>query len=171
MRTASAVRQGPLVEHPLIRRLSMLKLDPAHFVIFGSGPLLAHGIRSEVGDLDIVARGAAWERAERLGESTIGVLNGAPMIHFWGGLIEVSQGWISADWDADQLIDEADIVEGLRFAHLEHVLLYKQSLRRDKDIADIIAIQDRLNGWRRRRTSRRGRLLRPAGHPLSIKRR
>jgi hypothetical protein len=171
MRTASALWTGPLAEHPLIRRLSMLKLDPDDFVIFGSGPLLAHGIRSDVGDLDIVARGPAWERAARLGEPTIGVLNGAPMIHFWGGLIEVSQGWISADWDADQLIDDADIVEGLRFARLEYVLSYKQSLRRAKDMADIVAIQDRLNGWRRRRNSRRGKLSTRAVHPLSLKHR
>ena len=43
-------------EHPLIRRLASLGLDREHFVIFGSGPLLVQGIRTKIGDLDIVAR-------------------------------------------------------------------------------------------------------------------
>ena len=50
-----------LSENKLMRRLAMLvtelDLDRRDFVIFGSGPLLAHGLRSGIRDLDIVARG------------------------------------------------------------------------------------------------------------------
>ena len=130
-----------IAEHPLMRRLSALDLDRDHFVIFGSGPLLVYGLRSKVSDLDIVARGSAWDRAKKLGELTIGPLNRAPMVHFWGGLIEVSRGWVPDEWDADKLIDEANVIEGFRFATLPNVLRYKRSLKRAKDIPDIVAIE------------------------------
>jgi hypothetical protein len=129
-----------LSEHRLVRRLLLLGLDRRHFVVFGSGPLLLHGLR-DVGDLDIVARGPAWGRASELGQRVVASLNGAPMRHFWGGKIEVTQGWISPEWDVDELIDRADLVEGIRFARLDAVLAYKRFLRRDKDIRDISAIE------------------------------
>ena len=126
-----------LVEHPLIRRLLVLDLSADDHVVFGSGPLLAHGLRHRIGDLDVVARGAAWQRACALGVPAVGPLNGAPMVHFWGGRIEVSREWISPEWDIDELIDKADVIGGVRFARLEHVLAYKASLRRPKDVADL----------------------------------
>jgi hypothetical protein len=52
-----------LSEDRLIRRLvklaTELDLDQSDFVIFGSGPLLAHGLRRRIRDLDVVARGTA----------------------------------------------------------------------------------------------------------------
>jgi hypothetical protein len=67
------------------------------------------------------------------------------MVHFWGGLIEVSPEWISPAWRADELIDRADVVAGLQFAQLEDVLAYKRSLKRPKDIKDIRTLEDLLN--------------------------
>lgn len=66
------------------------------------------------------------------------------MAHFWGGLIEFSQGWISDDWDADDLIDGAEIIQGLPFARLSDVLAYKQALSRPKDLRDITLLSNLL---------------------------
>lgn len=41
-----------LDRHPLIRMLRALDLPYDDFVVFGSGPLLAHGLRTTLGDLD-----------------------------------------------------------------------------------------------------------------------
>ena len=80
----------------LIRRLDTLEtwlhLDRRDFVIFGSGPLLAHGLRADLRDLDIVARGPTWQRASRYGCPGTGSVNGAPMALFWDGLIQFSPG-------------------------------------------------------------------------------
>jgi hypothetical protein len=134
-----------LSENRLIRRLAMLvnrlHLDPADFVIFGSGPLLAHGLRSGIHDLDIVARGPAWRHVSRYGCPGTGSVNGAPMALFWNGLIQFSQGWISADWDADDLIDRAETIQGWPFAGLADVLAYKEVLLRPKDHPDITALR------------------------------
>jgi len=146
-------RPPALSENGLIRRLvklvTELDLDSRDFVIFGSGPLLAHGLRRRIRDLDVVARGTAWRRVSQHGFPAAGAINGAPMALFWGGLIQFSPGWISEDWDTDDLIDRAEIIQGLPFAQLTDVLVYKQKLDRPKDRADIEALLDLLSQPRR----------------------
>ncbi len=119
-------------------------LDPDHFVIFGSAPLLAHGLRSEVHDLDVVARGEVWHQVSARGAPARGTISGDPVRLFAGGKPQFSANWISRDWDTDTLIDNAEIIAGLRFASLRDVLRYKQTLRRPKDADDIAAIKAHL---------------------------
>lgn len=141
-----AARSAALSEDRLIRRLvklvTELDLDCRDFAIFGSGPLLAHGLRRRIRDLDVVARGAVWRRVTQQGFPAAGAINGAPMALFWGGLIQFSAGWISEDWDTDDLIDRAETIQGLPFAQLTDVLAYKLMLRRPKDRPDIEALLD-----------------------------
>ncbi len=132
-----------VLAHPLIRRLVALGLERDDFVIFGSAPLLAHGLRRSISDLDVVARGAAWLRASRLGVPAVGIISGDGGVHLDGGRIQVFRRWIPGARDADDLIDHAEIIQGLRFARLADVLAYKQVLRRPKDIADIQALTGR----------------------------
>jgi len=133
-----------LSKNRLIRRLTRLVIDlnlnRSDFVIFGSGPLLAHGLRRNIRDLDVVARGTTWYRVSERGLPATGAISGAPMALFSGGRIHFSPGWISQDWDIDDLIDRAEIIHGLPFAHLTDVLAYKQMLNRPKDRADIDAL-------------------------------
>jgi len=133
-----------LSENRLIRRLALLvaelDLDRRDFVVFGSGPLLAHGLRHGVSDLDIVARGRVWRQVRQWGTPGTGSVNGAPMALFWNGLIQFSPGWISADWDADNLIGRAERIQGWPFAPLSEVLAYKRVLLRPKDHRDIAAL-------------------------------
>ncbi len=68
------------------------------------------------------------------------------MALFWGGLIQFSPGWISSEWNTDDLIDRAEIIQGLPFAPLPEVLAYKQALGRPKDGPDIAALLQRLGG-------------------------
>ena len=140
----TAVRYAALSEDKLIRRLvklvTDLDLDRRDFVIFGSGPLLAHGLRQSIHDLDVVARGTAWDRVSQYGSPARGSINGAPMALFWDGLIQFSRGWVSDDWDINDLIDRAEIIQGLPFAQLTDVLTYKQMLLRPKDRPDIAAL-------------------------------
>jgi hypothetical protein len=128
----------------LLEKLRRLRLDPDHFVIFGSAPLLVHGLRTDVHDLDVLARGSAWERVEASGKQTFGRVTGDPLHGFYGGRIQFSQHWISGDYDTDALIEGAEVVDGLRFARLEEVLSYKVKLGRRKDLRDIEAIERHL---------------------------
>jgi hypothetical protein len=134
---------GVLSDDRLISRLRELvvnnQLDPQDFVIFGSGPLLAHGIR-KVRDLDVVARGRTWEWACRHGKPGSGDVNGAYTAEFYDGAIQFTRGWISEEYDADALIERAERFGGLLFAHLDDVLRYKTKLGRPKDHSDIEAL-------------------------------
>jgi hypothetical protein len=147
---------GALWEDRLIRRLvklvTDLDLDRSDFVIFGSGPLLAHGLRQGVRDLDVVARGNTWRRVSEHGIRDTGAISGSPMALFWGGLIQFSPEWISQDWDTDDLITRseliqvggAELIQELPFAQLTDVLAYKQKLDRPKDRRDIDVLLDLL---------------------------
>src|SRR5882757_6211449 len=67
----TATHLTALSENKLIGRLvkivTELDLDRRDFVVFGSGPLLAHGLRQRISDLDVVARGSVWQRVSEYG--------------------------------------------------------------------------------------------------------
>jgi hypothetical protein len=130
-------------QHPLIRRLATIGLEPSHYVIFGSGPLLAHGIRTTIRDLDVVARGPAWHHARQAGLPATGTITGDPAAQFWNNMIMIFQRWITPDWNTDELISRAQHIGGLPYAPLTDVLRYKQILQRPKDITDIQAMTTR----------------------------
>ncbi len=136
---------GRVREYPLIRDLlalvDELGLDLGDMVIFGSGPLLAKGLRSDIRDLDVVARNETWRLVERHGVPSAGEVNGARMAQFRGGLIQFSSGWVSDEWKAAELIDRAEIIDGLPFARLVDVLAYKEQLNRPKDRWDICTLR------------------------------
>jgi hypothetical protein len=151
-RMHEATYSATLTDDRLIRRLVQLVthfgLDRREFVIFGSAPLFAHGLRRNIQDLDVVARGTAWHRVSQYGVPATGSINGAPIASFWGGQIQFSSGWISDDWNADDLIARAEILDGLPFAQLTDVLRYKAMLRRPKDRPDIQALIQLMGpGW------------------------
>ncbi len=133
-RPASPVRLAEAVA-----RLGALGLPVGHYAVHASGVLLAHGLIDEAGDLDVVARGPAWERARTLGPARAGrcdrVIPVAPDI-------EVFDGWLGADVDA--LIAAATWVGGLPCVPLEEVLAFKERLNREKDRAHVALLRAHL---------------------------
>jgi hypothetical protein len=125
----------------LLGKLRALALPEGDYAVFGSGPLAARGLLGELGDLDVVARGAAWERAKELGPVR-SAPEGDPVVRLEGGAVEIFGGWLG--WDIDALIDGAEMIDGLPFARLEDVLAFKRSLGRPKDIAHVRLIEDHL---------------------------
>ena len=63
---AGAWQHHPM-RHELLEQLVALRLPEDDYVLFGSGPLLVRGWIADVDDLDVLARGAAWARAQELG--------------------------------------------------------------------------------------------------------
>jgi len=56
------------VVHVLLQELLNVGLPEGDFALFGSGPLLVRGWIDDVGDLDVIARGTAWDHAQRVGQ-------------------------------------------------------------------------------------------------------
>ncbi|MCJ7724970.1 MAG: hypothetical protein MUP76_01075 [Acidimicrobiia bacterium] len=74
------------MDHPLIERLRAIALPAGDWALFGSGPLLLRGWIDDVGDLDIVCRGAAWDRARQAGEIVILQPDGIEIVAVDGGV-------------------------------------------------------------------------------------
>ncbi len=122
----------------LFEKLRALRLPASEYAIFGSGPLVAHGLLGEIRDVDVVARGTAWRRATELGPTLVGT-EGDPVVRLEDGRIEVFGGWMG--WDIVALIDGAQRIDGLPFARLEDVLTWKRTYGRPKDLEHVRLIE------------------------------
>lgn len=125
----------------LFGKLRALGLPAGDYAVFGSGPLAVRGLIGKMRDLDVVARGAAWEEAKRLGPAR-SAPGGDPVVWLGGGEIEVFGGWLG--WDVDAIIDNAETLGGLPFARLEDVLAFKLSYGRPKDLEHVRLIEEHL---------------------------
>jgi hypothetical protein len=128
-------------ELEIFKKLSSLRLPVADYVIFGSAPILAQGLRTSVNDLDILARGAAWEKALSLGPAVAPPSGNGALVSLFGGEIEIFDRWVSDDWKPDGLIDAAELIEGFPFVPLPIVLQWKRRANRTKDQHDIAVLE------------------------------
>jgi hypothetical protein len=122
-------------------KVSALELPLHDYVLFGSLPLLAHGLTERVNDIDILARGFAWKHARTLSKAEL-----APMGEWRVSLedIEIYNAWLGMDTDA--IIDRAVFIDNLPYADLQDVLAFKQKLNRPKDAEHIRLIRNHLSG-------------------------
>jgi hypothetical protein len=123
----------PLADASPFRELLSLHLPTSDYAIAGSGPLFARRLIRSVGDLDVVARGEAWRRAAALGPVEEAPEAGVHRVVLFDGLVEVLDGWYPQVWDVDELIDGAEIIDGIRFVPLPVVEWTKSRSRRAKD--------------------------------------
>ena len=88
-------------------------------------------------------------RALRLPIGEFAVFGSGPLVV--RGVIEASNDlddgrltfgtrWAIGDVDPDELIDTAEIIDGLPFARLEHVIAYKRLSGRPKDLDHLAAL-------------------------------
>lgn len=112
------------MNHELLDRLRDLELPDDHYAVFGSGPLLVRGVIDDVDDLDVLVRGPAWTAALREGRLVHLSEYDVDIIDAGGGLTFGRQ-WGIGVFDIDELIDTADVIGGIRFVRLEHVVTYK----------------------------------------------
>ncbi len=109
-----------------------LGLPDGDYAIFGSGPLIVRGIIEATNDLDIITRPAAWELVTQLGEvSTFD--DGNARVDLFDGRITFGTTWKYGEFDLDELIDTAEVIDGLPFVRMEHVVAYKEAAGRPKD--------------------------------------
>ena len=130
--------------HPLIDKLLSLELSTDDYAVFGSGPMFAHGLIELGHDLDLVARGSAWEAASAKGEVKTTDSGNGNVIEFYEGEIEIFDSWAPGEWDIDILIDQAQMIGGIKFVELETVLAWKKMMNRPKDAAHIAFIEEYL---------------------------
>lgn len=130
-----------LPAHPYLDALRQLNLPEKDFAIFGGGPMWAHGLRDKLNDLDVVARGDAWLMVTKLGTPQPTEIKVGQVVELDRGNIEVFNAWGPGTWDVHDLIDTAEIIDGIRFVKLSNVLKWKKLMGRPKDIDHVKLIE------------------------------
>jgi hypothetical protein len=127
--------------HPLIKKLLALNLPVNDYAIFGSGPMFAHGLKDLGHDVDIIARGEAWNMATKFSKPQQADYGVGLVITLEDGQIEIYNNWAPGKWDINELIDTAEIVSGIKFVTLTNVLKWKKLFGRPKDFDHIKTIE------------------------------
>ena len=121
----------------LLQKVLDLELPSGEFAVFGSGPLLVRGVINSVNDIDIICRGAAWEKAQSIGELVYLEDYDVNVVSIDDGLITFGRSWGIGEFDVDELINTAEVIDGLPFVQLQHVIDYKRIANRPKDRAHL----------------------------------
>ena len=122
-----------------------LGLPTGKYAITGSGALGIRNLR-EIGDIDIIVTPELWDALV----VKYGVTDekGVKKIVFPHGIVEAlgESSFYTEKKDHDvptmsERIANAEIIEGLPFESLEHVLYFKRKMKREKDLNDIALIE------------------------------
>lgn len=121
-------------------RLEGLALAPANHVVHSSASLVLRGILQEAADVDVVARGRAWEQALALvaGGATLDRGRQDQRVSV-GTDVEIYDGWLGET--AEAVVSRAELVAGVPCAPLADVIAMKERLDRPKDRAHLAAIR------------------------------
>lgn len=121
-----------------------LKLPPGSYIVFGSGPLAAYGLR-EAGDVDLYVsegvlegfKAAGWQQIEKGPDDK-------PYSH---GIFEAHAHWNFSPYapTLKQLLKTATVIEGVPFASLDEVRKWKAASDGLKHAADVRLIDDYLS--------------------------
>jgi hypothetical protein len=131
------------MKDPLLNVLLGLELDAKDYAVFGSAPLFMHGLKDSLRDLDVIARGTAWEQVLDLSRRGVLLAPETPpsrlgrMVCHPEESIEIFDRW--PDVDVDKLIDSAKLIDGVPFVQVGDVLEWKSGANREKDRRDIAA--------------------------------
>ncbi|MCL4391964.1 hypothetical protein M1413_01400 [Patescibacteria group bacterium] len=123
----------------LFEKVKELGLPSGSYAIFGSGPMAVRGLR-ECRDIDLVVTDELFEEYKSASGWELKDAGGKEMLAKDG--IEMAADWGPGEWDVEQLIEDADIIENLPFVRLAEVLRWKKLLKREKDLKDIEIIED-----------------------------
>lgn len=129
----------------LLKNLTRLGFPKDQFVIVGSGPLGVRNLR-ESKDLDILVSDQFWNQ----------IMQKYPIKNEYGiDKIEVGKdieilGEGSAFRDSDvastnEIIETADVIDGIRYINLDLLKKFKKKMGRAKDIQDIELINQYLS--------------------------
>ena len=113
--------------------LRSLQLPESDFAIFGSGPLIIRGCVQGTNDLDVLCRGDAWRKACATGQVSYDERYDVSLASHKNGRITFGTRWGIGEFDTDELIDTAELFEGLPFVRVHHVIAYKTIRSSAKD--------------------------------------
>lgn len=128
------------MDQTLFDQLRGLELARQDYAVFGSGPLAVRNIIPKCSDLDVLCRRGAWAAVSQIGVKEFLPEYGVTVISLFDGTITFGTIWGIGDFDVDELIDTAEIIEALPFVRLAHVASYKTTRSSAKDLLHLEAL-------------------------------
>lgn len=124
----------------IIEKVKHLNFPPNSFIVFGSCPMAAVGIR-EAGDIDLLVSGEVFESLETQGWKI--VMKGPkdnPLTH---DIFEAHPNWNFSSYNPtlEELLSRAMIIDEVPFASLDDVKKWKSASGRPKDLVDVELIE------------------------------
>lgn len=125
----------------IFEEVKRLGLPLGEYVVFGSGPLAARGIRDS-DDIDLFVTSRLYEQLKAEGWPEQPWPEGGGRLV--NGDVEADDTWNYGDYrpTPEEVIARAELINGVPFAPLTEVLAWKRAFGRDKDLHDIELIQD-----------------------------
>ncbi|MBD0675462.1 hypothetical protein [Streptomyces sp. CBMA156] len=138
---------APVLTDPggLFAALRTLALPTGHWVVCGSAPLYARGLRPALRDLDVLARGPAWHRALLLAPPAPAASGHGLVVRHPAAAIDVFDAWPHLDPAA--AIDHADLIDGIPLLRLGDTVAWKTTVGRPQDLADVAAVHRLYGRW------------------------
>ena len=133
----------------LFDEFKKLNLPLDEYAIVSSGPL---GIRSlrEIGDIDLIVTDKLWQELKEkypiVSEGGVTKIKIAEKIE---ALSADSFGNVISSPSIEEQINQSEIIDGMSFQSLRHVILFKKRLGRPKDLKDLALIEE----WKARNES------------------
>jgi len=116
-----------------LEELKKLKLPKNKYAVFGSGPLAIRGLR-ENKDIDIIVKKDLWNELEKKYKKN--TINSIKV-----GNIEFYRDWNPWIKELDLLINDSNIINGIRYVKIKYVLEWKEKRNEEKDKKDIKLIK------------------------------
>ena len=127
----------------IIKEVKALNLPKGEYIVFGSGPMSVHRIR-DVRDIDLFVSPDLYQQLKLRGWEEKTRESGDKYLTHKN--VEVGKDWDYGSYNPSlkDLLETAEVIDGVPFANLEEVLKWKKALGRDKDKKDIGLIEDYL---------------------------
>ena len=129
------------MEISLFDQLRQLNLPPKGYAVFGSGPLAIRGLIPLANDLDVLCREEVWNIVSQIGSVEYLPEYGVSVVVAADGALTFGTKWGIGNFDIDELIATAEIIDGLPFVRLEHVVGYKKIRSSEKDLLHLNALK------------------------------
>ena len=84
--------------------------------------------------MDVICRNTAWDKARNSGIVSYDERYDVSLASHCNGRVTFGTSWGIGEFDVDDLIDTAEIIDGLPFVRLQHVIEYKQIRSSPKDL-------------------------------------
>ena len=130
-----------MTKEEIVAKVQELGMPKNSYVVFGSCPMAAAGIR-EAGDIDMLVSLEVFEKLSKAGWHTLDKgRKDKPLV---SGVFEAHKSWEFSSYNPtlEHLLSTATIIDDIPFASLHEVRKWKAASGRPKDLADIKLIDD-----------------------------